>query len=41
MMSIPPRQLRHYAEALVNKRCRAVGKCLPATLRMLGLGPFP
>ena len=33
VMTIPPRQLGHYAEALVNKRCRAVGKCLPATLR--------
>src|SRR5208337_4191949 len=27
VMTISPRQLGHYAEALVNKRCRAVGKC--------------
>ena len=40
VMAIPPRQLRHYAEALVNKRCRAVGKCLPTTLRMLGTDRF-
>jgi hypothetical protein len=36
VMNIPLHQLTHYAEALVNKRCRAVGQCLPATLRMLG-----
>lgn len=40
VLAIPPRQLGHYAEALVNKRCRAVGKCLPTTLRMLGADPF-
>ena len=36
VLSIPTSQLTHYAEALVNKRCRAAGKCLPATLQMLG-----
>jgi hypothetical protein len=40
VLTIPPRKLRHYADTLVNKRCRAVGKCLPATLRMLGADRF-
>ncbi len=40
VMAIPAGQLEHYALALVNKRCRAVGKCLPATLRMLGVDRF-
>ena len=40
VMTISPRQLGHYAEALVNKRCRAVGKCLPATLQILGTDRF-
>jgi len=40
LMKIPAIQLARYAEALVNKRCRAVGKCLPATLRMLGSDRF-
>jgi len=40
VMRIPSRQLGHYALALVNKRCRAVGKCLPATLQILGTDRF-
>jgi hypothetical protein len=40
LAAVPARQLRHYGEALVHKRCRAVASCLRLTHRVLGADRF-
>jgi hypothetical protein len=40
LATLPPHQLRHYAESLVNKRCREAARCLPLTFKALGESRF-
>ena len=40
LATVPPHQLRHYGESLVNKRCREAARCLPLTFKALGDSRF-